>query len=118
MDGCLTFIITINGAPHDDSPSSVSVACSPGSAESHSVTVTRYWPSHPFEFHFSSGCHVSGYLQQKTPVHINGVPYTAIFADIHYGMRGQDDDHHFEGIMATCPLRGAAPPPGSAAPAP
>ncbi|WP_225584820.1 hypothetical protein [Acidovorax sp. ACV01] len=118
MDGCLVFDITINRAPHDDVPSCVSVSCSSGESESQRVTVTRQWPAQPFEFKFSSGCYVSGYLQQKTPVHIDGAPNTAIFADIHYGMRGQADDHHFEGIMAACPMRGPIPPPGPRPPAP
>ena len=119
MDGCLVFDITINRAPNDDVPSSVSVSCRSGESESQLVTVTRHWPSQPFEFRFSSGCYVSGYLQQKTPVHIDGVTHTAIFADIHYGMRGQADDHHFEGIMATCPVRGPVSlEPHTPAPAP
>ncbi|CAN7349427.1 hypothetical protein [Acidovorax sp. LjRoot117] len=118
MDGCLVFDITINRAPHDDVPSSVIVSCSPGESPGQQVTVTSQWPSQPFEFRFPSGCYVSGYLQQKTPVHIDGVTHTAIFADIHYGMRGRSDDHHFEGIMATCPMRGPIPPPRPQPPAP
>lgn len=118
MDGCLVFDITINRAPHDDVPSCASVSCSSGDSEIQRVTVTRHWPAQPFEFKFSSGCYVSGYLQQKTPVHIDGVPNTAIFADIHYGMRGQADDHHFEGIMAACPMRGPVPPPQPPGPRP
>ena len=118
MDGCLIFDITINRAPHDDVPSCVSVSCSSGESERQRVTVTRHWPAQPFEFRFSSGCYVSGYLQQKTPVHIDGVPNTAIFADIHYGMRGQADDHHFEGLMAACPMRGPLPPPQPPSPLP
>lgn len=112
MDGCLVFDFTINREPGDDIPSIASVACKSGPAESQLVTITRLWPSKPFEFRFRSGCYVTGYLQQKTPVHINGVTNTAIFADIHYGMRGQSDDHHFEGIMVACPTRGPVPPPG------
>ena len=118
MDGCLIFDITINRAPHDDVPSCVSVSCSSGESERQRVTVTRHWPAQPFEFRFSSGCYVSGYLQPKTPVHIDGVPNTAIFADIHYGMRGQADDHHFEGLMAACPMRGPLPPPQPPSPLP
>lgn len=118
MDGCLVFDITINRAPHDDVPSCASVSCGSGDSEIQRVTVTRHWPAQPFEFKFSSGCYVSGYLQQKTPVHIDGVPNTAIFADIHYGMRGQADDHHFEGIMAACPMRGPVPPPQPPGPRP
>ncbi len=118
MGGCLVFDITINRAPYDDVPSYVSVSCSSGESERQQVTVTRHWPAQPFEFRFSSGCYVSGYLQQKTPVHIDGVPNTAIFADIHYGMRGQADDHHFEGLMAACPMRGPVPPPQPPSPPP
>ncbi|WP_254774852.1 hypothetical protein [Polaromonas sp. YR568] len=112
MGGCLVFDFTINREPADDIPSIASISCKSGPAESQVVTITRLWPSKPFEFKFRSGCYVSGYLQQKTPVHINGVTNTAIFADIHYGMRGQSDDHHFEGIMVACPTRGPVPPPG------
>jgi hypothetical protein len=112
MDGCLVFDFTINREPGDDIPSIASVSCKSGPAENQLVTITRLWPAKPFEFRFRSGCYVTGYLQQKTPVHINGVTNTAIFADIHYGMRGQSDDHHFEGIMVACPTRGPVPPPG------
>lgn len=112
MDGCLVFDFTINREPGDDIPSIASVSCKSGPTESQQVTITRQWPARPFEFKFRSGCYVTGYLQQKTPVHINGVTHTAIFADIHYGMRGQSDDHHFEGIMVACPTRGPIPPPG------
>ena len=112
MDGCLVFDFTINREPADDIPSIASISCKSGPAESQVVTITRQWPAKPFEFRFRSGCYVTGYLQQKTPVHINGVTNTAIFADIHYGMRGQSDDHHFEGIMVACPTRGPVPPPG------
>ncbi|CAN7603810.1 hypothetical protein [Polaromonas sp. LjRoot131] len=111
MDGCLVFDFTINREPADDIPSIASVSCKSGPADSQQVTITRLWPSKPFEFKFRSGCYVTGYLQQKTPVHINGITNTAIFADIHYGMRGQSDDHHFEGIMVACPARGPLPPP-------
>ncbi len=112
MDGCLVFDFTINREPGDDIPSMAGVSCRSGPAENQLLTITRLWPAKPFEFRFRSGCYVSGYLQQKTPVHIDGVTNTAIFADIHYGMRGQSDDHHFEGIMVACPTRGPLPPPG------
>jgi len=112
MDGCLVFDFTINREPGDDIPSIADVSCKSGPADSQLVTITRQWPARPFEFRFRSGCYVTGYLQQRTPVHIDGVTNTAIFADIHYGMRGQSDDHHFEGIMVACPTRGPLPPPG------
>ncbi|MFS2033842.1 hypothetical protein ACEN8I_07410 [Polaromonas sp. CT11-55] len=112
MDGCLVFDFTINCEPGDGNPSIANVSCKSGPADSQLVTITRQWPARPFEFKFRSGCYVTGYLQQRTPVHIDGVTNTAIFADIHYGMRGQNDDHHFEGIMVACPTRGPLPPPG------
>ncbi len=112
MNGGLVFDITINRDPGDDIPSCACVSCKSGPSESHFVTITRLRSPKLFEFKFRSGCYVLGYLKQQTPVHINGVACTAIFADIHYGMRGQSDDHHFEGIMAACPARGPVPPPG------
>lgn len=46
-----------------------------------------------------------GFLQQKTPVRIDGIPNTVIFADIRYGMQGRGDEQHFQGIMVACPTR-------------
>lgn len=118
MGGCLVFDITINRSPHDDVPSWVTVSCGSGDPPGQQVTVTALWPAKPFTLKFASGCYVRGHLQQRTPVHIDGVPNTAIFADIHYGMHGQADDHHFEGIMAACPVRGPLPPPQPPSPRP
>lgn len=118
MDGCLVFDITINRAPHDGVPSFASVSCASGESESQRVTITQKSPSQRFEFKFRSGCYVSGYLQQKTPVHIDGIANTAIFADIYYGMKSLADEHHFEGIMVACPMRGPIPPPGPFPPHP
>lgn len=110
MDGGLVFDITLNRDPGDELPSCADISCKSDPADSQLVTITKHWPAKPFEFKFHSGCHVSGCLQQQTPVHIDGVTNTAIFADIHYGMRGQGEDHHFEGIMVACPTRGPVPP--------
>lgn len=111
IDGGLVFDFTLNREPGDDMPSIASVSCQSGPADSQLLSITPHWPGKPFEFRFQSGVYVSGYLQQKTPVHIDGVTHTAIFADIQYGMKGQHDDHHFEGIMVACPMRGPVPPP-------
>jgi len=110
MDGCLVFDITINRDPGDGIPSCARVSCKSGAADAQQVTITGVQPA-TFHFKFRSGCYVYGYLQQQTPVHIDGVTNTAIFADIHYGVTGQHDDHHFEGIMVVCPTRGPMPPP-------
>jgi len=112
LDGSLVFDITINREPLDDVPSRADVSCKSGPSESQMVTITKQWPGHAFDFKFRSGCYVRGYLQQRTPVHIDGITNTAIFADIHYGTKGQGDEHHFEGIMVACPTRGPLPPPG------
>lgn len=111
LDGCLVFDITLNREPLDNVPSRAEISCKSGPAESQMVTITQQWPTHAFDFKFRSGCYVRGFLQQKTPVHIDGVTNTAIFADIRYGMKGQADEHHFEGIMVACPIRGPVPPP-------
>jgi hypothetical protein len=111
LDGCLVFRITMNRAPADGIPSVATVLCESGTSETQLVTITNVRPTRAFDFRFRSGCYVRGYLQQKTPVHIDGVTNTAIFADIRYGMKGQSDEHHFEGIMAACPIRGPIPPP-------
>ncbi len=111
MDGCLVFDFTINRDPSDGIPSCATVSCKSGPSNSQLITIATQRPARPFEHKFPSGCYVSVYLSQQTPVHINGVTHTAIFADMHYGMRGQNDDHHFEGIMVACPTRGPLPPP-------
>lgn len=116
LDGCLVFDITINREPADDIPSCADVSCKSGLSESQRVTITKLRPKQGFDFKFRSGCYVRGYLQQKTPVNIDGVPNTTIFANIHYGTRGQGDDHHFEGNMVACPTRGPIPPPGPPGP--
>ncbi|TXT39006.1 MAG: Uncharacterized protein FD135_2491 [Comamonadaceae bacterium] len=118
MEGGLVFDITLNREPGDNMPSSASVRCQCDASASQLITVTAQRPSQAFEFKFRSGCYVSGYLQQKTPVHIDGITQTAIFADIHYGMKGQGDDHHFEGLMVAIPMRGPipVPPPGPVPP--
>ena len=118
LDGCLVFDITINREPLDDIPSCANVSCNSSPTESQLVTITKLWPAQPFDFKFRSGCYVRGYLQQKTPVHIDGVTNTAIFADIRYGMKGQADEHHFEGVMVACPTRGPVLPPGPCPPHP
>jgi hypothetical protein len=116
LDGCLIFDITINNDPGNDIPSCAKVFCRSNSADSRLLTITQLWPVKPFEFKYRSGCYVSGYLQQKAPVHIDGFTATAIFADIHYGVNGQGDDHHFEGLMVVCPM--TMPTPDSIPPKP
>lgn len=115
LDGALQFQFTINLVPHDDVPTTVIVSSLLDQSPASEITITEKWPSQPFSFKYASGLYVSGFLQQKTPVYINGVPNTAIFADIHYGRVGRSEDHHVEGLIAACPLDGSrpfpAPPP-------
>ena len=108
LDGRLVFDFTVNREPADGVPSLVAITCRSSPRETRHATITARPAS--LDARFPSGCYARGWLRQETPVHIDGVPNTAIFADIHYGC-GPDDDHHFEGIMVACPARGPLPPP-------
>lgn len=106
LDGRLVFDISIQREPSDGTPSCADVICQSNPPESQPVTITPQWPTQAFDFKFRAGCYVRGFLQQKTPVQIDGVTNTAIFADIRYGIEGRIDEQHFQGIMVACPTRG------------
>lgn len=115
LDGRMLFEFAVNREPTDGVPSLATVSCKSSPRERRQLTVTSR-PSH-FKVRFPCGCYAHGWLRQQTPVHIDGVVNTAVFADIHYGCN-PDEDHHFEGIMVACPARGPLPPPGPPAPVP
>ena len=82
LDGRLVFDFTINRVPSDGEPSWVVVTCNCGEDQAQRLTITAQAAAFKLKF---GACHVSGWLRQQTPVHIDGVENTAIAGDLHYG---------------------------------
>ncbi|MGM9514786.1 hypothetical protein ACS5PK_11080 [Roseateles sp. DB2] len=108
LDGRLVFDCHVNREPGDGVPTVVSIRSRSSPREEHQVFVTAQ--ACVFKVRFSGGCHARGWIRQQTPIHIDDVLCTALFADMHYGC-GPDDEHHFEGVMVAVPVHAAPAPP-------
>lgn len=109
LDGCLVFDFTINRDPRDGIPSVAHVRCKAGSADEQVLTIHESRPTQ-FNLRFRSGCYAHGWMQQRAHVHIDGVDSTGIAADMRFGLTGQFDETHFEGLMVACPSRSSPAP--------
>lgn len=109
LNDCLVFDFVINRNPRDGDPSMAYVRCHARSDETRSIAIHAYRTT-PFNFRFRSNCYAHGYLQQRDGVHVDGVDSTGIFADMYFGIAGQSNETHFEGLMVACPSHHGLPP--------
>ncbi len=108
LDGQLVFELSISRNPSDGVPSLARIRCKLVPQEEQVVAIHENRET-PFNIRFRSGCYVHGYLQQRANVRIDGIDNTGVFADIRFGIAGQHDEGHFEGLMAACPSDGVQP---------
>lgn len=110
LDGRLVFTFTIQRVSGNALPAHVMVCFGLNEAGIHRMGLPQ-GVTQRFDVRFPAGAYVSGYLAQKTPVHMDGADCVAVFADIHYGMNSSEG-HHFEGVMAAWPICAPEPQPG------
>ena len=106
VDGRIVFELTINRQAHLDNIPSVAIISGGDATSAVTVPIALTKPS-LFDVKFRSGLYVQGYFHQTPPARKDGVLESLIIGDFHYGTKDARDDHHFEGVMASVPVRGA-----------
>lgn len=112
LDGRLIFVIAFDRAWRRDDvgpPAHAEVTCLCEPAETRVMELRRDRPT-DFRMRFRSGCNVEGVLQELGHIVVEGADSLGVFGDLRF-CAPRSAEHHFEGLMVTCPAGGQGPAP-------